>query len=115
VATDLTKSAFGRGVCPGPGCGQEYALTKAGVMRHHWAPQAMRTGRLDDWTCAGVGRAPVSVAPDPIVVAETRGYDRAIADLRAEADRVRDDDAETSPTMWAVFSSAADFLRSRRG
>jgi hypothetical protein len=54
--------------------------------------------------CAGEGQPPERIV-DPIGEAERRGYDRAIADLRAEAAR---------GSSWDAYNFAADWLESRR-
>lgn len=71
-----------RGMCSV--CDREYALTAKGVMRDHWKPAAQRVQY--DWRCSGVGQEPKWIVADPIAeaikAAESRGYQKAIQDLR---------------------------------
>ena len=56
---NFSISQYGRAVCPV--CGDEFALTKAGVLRHHDnknLPRNLPTGRL----CAGAYKDPGQVA-----------------------------------------------------
>lgn len=110
-----------RGICPG--CGHDRPVRKDGVMLRHPGP-IDKSGTVG--VCSGSGIRPASVAPDPTVAAELRGYRRAIADLRAAAPINYDDDAGGESVLdlahatrgthgvdWDALTIAADWLESR--
>lgn len=108
-----------RGVCGG--CNEEHSVTSGGKVRTHNGDVWVAGWRQ---VCAGSGEPPTSYVEDPIVAAERRGYEKAIADLRAAdeegAAEFQRGIAE-NPQNWDgwpyahPFKQAADYLASLTG
>jgi len=93
-----------RGICSV--CQEERSVTAGDKVRQHFVKGAYGF-RLSS-ECAGTGRQPASFVVNPIVAAERRGYEKAIADLRAEAARGMASVPES--TYYEAYDRAADFL-----
>lgn len=93
-------------------CKENRAVTTAGMMRNHAGTEYAPGGR---WRkdCTGEGRPPDRIV-DPIAEAEQRGYERAVADLRAEAARYEEAARGTAAIGWDAYDLAADWLASRK-
>lgn len=94
-----------RGICPV--CKQERALTTEGLMRYHLGLEYVGHWRQ---ICKGNAGPPESLTPDPIADAERRGFQRAIAVLRAEAERVERATVGTDGIGWDAYDVAASLL-----